>query len=427
MAGFCVLLNRATTESRKSMKSWFKVAVISVAMSRSVAMAWVLNDLYTCGVVEEVESSVPGSGKDKILRTVSHGAGMKVGGGEHESASEFHFFRFDQDGCLLVFTNGYEVEQHPVAVRTDNQRDSYGKRGWTNEVGYVSDAKGPDKYGVTDAGWRESPWGIRYDKRKEIDPAGLKESICANHDNVFSDTSREASHPGVPVNKFWNRAMGKGLLLLKDENYCCKFDLLGRMVFSGPFDLCEEGREYENMLAAATNERREEWANSHGLTLVQAEAGYAEYVKRKKGVELYRLPCGCINITHLTKDAEEEMFGGLDDESNNRLIRKRIEDIVAFGNALEIASCVYVGLSVEEIAHGYLRKGKNRQTLDKLVTKMREDHVWTKGCGKSLFVADGGWLASEPQYCRGFWFDAQGRFVGYGRFQERPKVGKDED
>lgn len=408
------------------MKSWFKVAVISVAMLRSVAMAWVLNDLYTCGVVEEVESFVPGSGKDKILRTVSHGAGMKVGGGERESASQFHFFRFDQEGCLVVFTNGYEVAKRHEEVRVKGQKDCFRKIGWTNEVGYVTDAKTPDKYCVMDSEWRESPWGICYDKKKEIDPAGLKESICANHDNVFSDTSREASHPGVPVNKFWNRTMGKGLLLLKDENYCCKFDSLGRMVFSGPFYACEEGFEYTNRLVAATDERRDEWAKSHGLTRKQAEDGYAEYVKRKKGVELYRLPCGCIDITHLTKNAEEEMFGGLDDESDNRLIQKRIEEIVAFGNALENASCVYVGLSVEEIAHRYLRKGKNRQTLDKLVTKMREDHVWTKGCGKSLFVADG-WLGLEPQYGHGFRFDPQGRFIGYGQFQKRPKAGKGED
>lgn len=409
------------------MKCWFKVAVISAAMSWSVAIAGLFDDLYTCGEVDDAGPSVPGNGKDRILRTVSHGAGMNAVVGERECASGFHFFRFDHDGCLVVFTNGCEVAKQPEEVSFSAKMDLFRKMCLTNEVGYVYDAKEPDKYGVMDSEWRESPWGICYDKSKEIDPAKIYESICARHGNVFSDTSREAGYLGAPVNKFWNRAMGKGLLLLKDDNYCCKFDSSGHMTFSGPFDLCEEGCEYANRLAAVTNERREEWAKLHGLTRKQAEDGYAEYVTRKGGLELNRLPCGCLNIDFLTKEAGEEMFEGLDSKTDNEMFQKIIEDIVAFSNALEKALCVCVGQLVDKIVFECWVRGKNKRTLEELVEKMRKDHVWTRGCGKSLFVADDGGFGLEPQYCHGFRFDSQGQFIGYGQFQKWLKGNKDED
>ena len=421
-----VLLNRTTTERRKSMKSWFKVAVISAAMSRSVAMAGLFADLYTCGEVEDAEPSVPGNGKDKILRTVSYGAGMRVMGGESESASQFHFFRFDQDGCLVVFTNGYEVERAPRIQLRKNRVKRHPIGNWTNEVGFVGDAKVADKYGVFDAAWRESPWGILYDKEKEIDSNGIKSAVCEDHGCLLSDMSLRASYSNGPITKTWSRDMGKGLFLLLSGGYCCKFNSFGRVAFAGLFDGCDEGRDYKEEVDASMQENRAHWAELHGLTCKQAEDGYTEYVKRKGGVEFYRLPCGCVDINPLTGETEEKMFGGLDDDADNMLIQEKIGDIVAFRNALEKASCVYVGLSVEEISPRYWGRGKNKRSLEELVVKMREDHVWTNVCGKSLFVVDG-LLDSEPQYSHGFRFDSRGRFVGYGQFQERPKVSKDED
>ena len=316
-----------------------------------------------------------------------------------------------------MFTNGYEVERAPRIQLRKNRVKRHSIGNWTNEVGFVGDAKVADKYGVFDAAWRESPWGILYDKEKKIDSNGIKSAVCEDHGCLLSDMSLRASYSNGPITKTWSRDMGKGLFLLLSGGYCCKFNSSGRVAFAGLFDGCDEGRDYKEEVDASMQENRAHWAELHGLTCKQAETGYAEYVKRKKGMEFYCLPCGCVDITKLTTGMEDEGTKGEVSELDEKRFLKEFKRLVAFTNVLTRESCVYVGLTAEEPLIGIRRKGKNEQALDELIVEARQHCVWTNGCGKALFLVDG-WVDSSPWYHSGLVFDQSGRFVRYGRFEE---------